>query len=137
MLPKMGKELHQADADAEFADRIATALTSELGTTHQAIKTAMRWTGASERSVKHWFAGTHAPSGRHLVALIRHSDTVLASFLNAAGRNDLIIGLGIVALRLKLRELLAIMDDQIVQETTPTESHHIIRAMSKSVVDPL
>lgn len=68
---------------------------------------------------------------------MRHSDTVLASLLNAAGRDDLIIGLGIVALRLKLRELLAIMDEQIVQETTPTELHHIIRANSKSVVDPL
>lgn len=119
MLPKMGKELHQADADHEFANIIARALADELGNTHRAIKTTMRWTAASERSVKHWFAGTHAPSGLHLVALMRHSDTVLGSLLNAAGRDDLVVGLGIVALRLKLKELLTLMDSQIVQETAP------------------
>jgi hypothetical protein len=34
---------------------IAAALVQELGTTHhQAAKTAMRWTGAHERTVKNW-----------------------------------------------------------------------------------
>lgn len=126
MLPKMGKELHRAGEDPEFASMIAEALTNELGKTHQAIKTAMRWTGASERTVKHWFAGTHAPSGQHLVSLMQHSDTVLAAILNAAGRSDLVIGLGIVALRLKMRELLVLIDEQIDQELKRVEPQHFV-----------
>lgn len=122
MLPKMGNDLHRSFSDLEFARIIAEALASELGKTHQAIKTVMRWTGASERSVKHWFAGTHAPSGPHLISLIQHSDTALACILLAAGRTDLKIGLGVVALRLKLRELLAIIEEQIDQETEPVET---------------
>lgn len=41
---------------------------------------------ASERSVKHWFAGSHAPRGRHLIALMRNSNPVLTRILVAAGR---------------------------------------------------
>ena len=121
MLPKTGKELHRSIDDLEFARIISDALATELGKTHQAIKTVMRWTGASERSVKHWFAATHAPSGPHLLSLMQHSDTVLAYILQTAGRSDLEIGLGVVALRLKLRELLSIIEDQIDQETEPIE----------------
>jgi hypothetical protein len=55
---------------------IAAALRRDLGSTHQAIKTVMRWTGASERTVKNWFAARSGPSGEHLVALIHHSDEV-------------------------------------------------------------
>ena len=126
MLPKTGKELHRSIDDLEFAGIISDALASELGKTHQAIKTVMRWTGASERSVKHWFAGTHAPSGPHLLSLMQHSDTALACILQAAGRSDLEIGLGVVALRLKLRELLSIIDVQIDQETEQIEHPDIL-----------
>ena len=78
MLPKKGKELHRrprrSGADGEFEQAIAAALKGELGSTHRTIKTVMRWTGASERTVKHWFAGTHGPSGQNLIALARHSE---------------------------------------------------------------
>lgn len=59
MLPKKGKKLHLDEEDMAFAMMIAEALDTDLGRTHQGVKTAMRWTGASERSVKHWFAGSH------------------------------------------------------------------------------
>ena len=76
-VPKTGTNVHlEADA-ADYRTAIAAALRDELGLTHRAVKTAMRWTGASERTVKYWFAGERGPSGDHLVSLARHSDAVL------------------------------------------------------------
>ena len=70
----------------------------------------MRWSGASERSVKHWMAGTHAPSGAHLVALLRHSDQVLRRVLIAAGRQDMLLALEVAGLRTKLVDVLTAID---------------------------
>ena len=49
-------------------EAIAAALVADLGQTHRAIKTAMRWTGASERTVKYWMS---AERGK------RHADPLL------------------------------------------------------------
>ncbi|MCB0083442.1 MAG: hypothetical protein KDE47_21015, partial [Caldilineaceae bacterium] len=46
-------------------------------------------TGANEKTVKNWFSGRYGPSGEHLVALARHSNEVLCTFLLMAGRDDL------------------------------------------------
>jgi hypothetical protein len=108
MLPKKGKKLHRASRD--LGRMVAVALKSELGTTHQAVKTVMRWTGASERTVKHWFAGTHGPSGQHLVALASHSDAVFTRFLQAANRHSSLVGLELVSIRSKALELVEIID---------------------------
>lgn len=108
MLPKRGRKLRHSDED--LAAMMADALTDELGQTHQAVKIAMRWTGASERSVKHWLAGTHAPRGMHLLALMRHSDTVLTRLLIASGRHEFMIAMETAKLRLKLKDLLAFID---------------------------
>jgi hypothetical protein len=110
MLPKTGMRLRQTGEDVAFATMVSDALTHELGKTHQAVKIAMRWTGASERSVKHWLAGTHAPRGRHLVALLRHSDEVLRRILIASDRLETVIAVETSALRPKLQELLAFID---------------------------
>lgn len=114
MFPKKGKKLHrnrpEPDKDDEFRQAVASALKSELGTSHQAIKTVMRWTGASERTVKHWFAGSHGPSGHHLVAIARHSDEVLMCFLHAADRSHFSVGLRWAGIRPILVELLRITD---------------------------
>lgn len=64
---------------------IADALRAELGS-RSVAKTVARWTGVSDRAVKKWLAGTVVPGGDHLVALMRHSDAVLAVVLRAAGR---------------------------------------------------
>lgn len=114
MFLKEGKKLPRnprrpGDND-EFRRALAAALKNELGTTHQAIKTVMRWTGASERTVKHWFAGTHGPSGHHLVAIARHSDEVLMCFLVAADRPHLSVGVHWVGIRSMLLEIIEAID---------------------------
>ena len=110
MFPKTGNKLHSALGEGELAILISQALVAELGESHRAVKTAMNWTGASERSVKHWLAATYAPKGNHLVALARHSDEVLWAFLAAADRADLRIAMELGAVRAKLIELVELLD---------------------------
>lgn len=86
VVPKMGTFVHPEDVPADYRAAVAMALHAELGSTHRAIKSAMRWTGASERTVKYWFAGERGPSGEHLVSLARHSDVVLFLLLTMADR---------------------------------------------------
>lgn len=54
----------------------------ELGDSHQAVKTVMRWNGGSERTVKNWLAGRTAARGEYLLALIRHSNVMLEIILS-------------------------------------------------------
>lgn len=67
-------------------------------------------TGASERTVKHWFAGTHGPSGQNLIALARHSDAVLMYILVAANRPSSAIGIQLISICAKLQELVETID---------------------------
>lgn len=109
MFPKKGKKLHREVH--QFEHKIAAALKVELGSTSRATKTVMRWTGASERTVKHWFAGTHGPSGKNLIALVRHSDAVLTYCLSAADRRSILIGVHLVGVRAKLVDLVEILSE--------------------------
>ena len=86
VVPKMGTTVHLAADQARYRRAIADALNRELGPTHQAIKTAMRWTGASERTVKYWLSGERGPSGEHLILLAQHCDAVLLTILTMAER---------------------------------------------------
>jgi len=70
----------------QYAEDLAKALRLELGTTHQAAKTLMRWTNANERTVKNWMAGSSGPRGEHLIALIKNSDVALAAIMAMADR---------------------------------------------------
>jgi hypothetical protein len=76
MLPKTGKFLPKGElrvsSEFTYAAAVALALRDALGDSHRAIKIVMRWTGASERTVKNWFAGTRGPRGEHLISLVRH-----------------------------------------------------------------
>ena len=110
MFPKTGNKLHAGHEELVFASMMSEALVEELGTTHQAVKTAMRWTGASERSVKHWLAGTHAPRGMHLLSLVRNSDEVLRRLLIASGRSEAIMALEVSLLRTRLVETLSFLN---------------------------
>ncbi|WP_080727130.1 hypothetical protein [Sphingobium yanoikuyae] len=110
MFPKTGNILQPEEASQAFIQMISHALVEELGRTHQAVKTAVRWTGASERSVKHWLAGTHAPQGPHLLCLMRHSNFVLGALLAAAGRNDVLLTMELSALRQKLADVIDVLD---------------------------
>jgi len=105
--------LHCPNTDRDLAALVAKSLSTELGRTHQAVKTAMRWTGASERTVKHWLAGTHAPSGLHLLDLIRHSDALLKQMLVSSGRAELAVALDVTTIRTKLTLALAACEEAL------------------------
>jgi hypothetical protein len=59
----------------------------------------MRWTGANERTVKNWLAGTYGPNGEHLIDLFRNSDEVLEAFLSLAGREQVLAEKKLIAAR--------------------------------------
>jgi hypothetical protein len=94
MLPKRGKTLPEP-----YAKAIANALSAQLGQSHQAVKVIHRWTGASERTIKNWLAGSCGPSGPHLVALVHHSNPVLETFLRMAERPDMAAAGSLLELR--------------------------------------
>ena len=114
MLPKKDNKLPPGRGGSNhhlnFNGAIAAALREELGSTHQAIKTVMHWTGASESAVKTWLAGSHGPSGEHLVALVRNSDEVLKIFLLLAGRSKHLLGIRLANLRSYLVETIECID---------------------------
>lgn len=86
-LQKKGKKLRNT---IDYSDAIALALRADLGDTHRAVKTVMKWTGASEREVKNWLSGKSGPHGRYLIAILRYSDGALQTILAASRRLDLL-----------------------------------------------
>jgi hypothetical protein len=123
VLPKKGTALHPTEGAGEprvdYAGAIAVALRQELGTTHQAIKSVMRWTGAGERTVKYWFAGTRGPSGEHLISLARHSDAIVDLFLRRAGRPHHASAFRLMEARDKLGELLEAIQSIVGEDADP------------------
>lgn len=106
MLPKTGKNLppprNGESKETAYAVAIALALRKELGGSHQAVKRLMRWTGASERTVKNWLSGVRGPSGPHLIAILGQSDEALSTILIQAGRRPALIANQILAARTQL-----------------------------------
>lgn len=97
MRAKKGRNLHseggkppsfdgEAGRAAGYADELASALRRDMMARRAALKDVMRWTGASERTVKAWLGGISTPSGGHLIALVRHSDVVFTEILRLSGR---------------------------------------------------
>jgi hypothetical protein len=123
LVPKKGTIVHRSDgeldSDVAYAIAIAAALRKELGTTHQAVKSAMRWTGASERTVKYWFSGSRGPSGHHLIALAGCSDAILKLFLQRAGRQRHARACGLVDAREKLKSALEVIQSVIDGSADP------------------
>tara|TARA_R110002049_G_scaffold196771_4_gene365924 strand:+ start:845 stop:1234 length:390 start_codon:yes stop_codon:yes gene_type:complete len=89
-----------------FVEEIAAALKRSLGDSRAGVKTVAAWTGANEKTVKNWFSGTYGPSGAHLIALARHSDEVLSTFLAMAGREDLMVAIKLSAAEDAISDLL-------------------------------
>jgi hypothetical protein len=120
MFPKTGNTFQnrgtKEKAQIEYRDAVWRALTSELGGTHQATKTAMRWTGVSERTARNWISGTHAPAGEHLVELMRNSDTVLSAVLALAGRREVYAFASLDVVRTELKTMLKAIDTIEEQE---------------------
>jgi hypothetical protein len=99
-----------------YATSIADALRTELGQSHRATKTLMRWTGASDRTAKNWLSGCCGPSGGHLIQLARESDTVLAALLGLAGRNRHMVGADLLSIRNALVAATELVDALLTSE---------------------
>lgn len=110
MLPKKGIVFPNGENLGPYSRAMAYALKCELGSTHQAVKIIMGWTGAGERTVKNWLAGISGPSGQHIVELIRHSDSVLTVLLTLAGREEAVAMQALVDARNKLADTVESID---------------------------
>src|SRR5690606_38473638 len=114
MFPKKGNFLpggnDRENGRMDYAAIIATALRTELGDSHRAAKTVMRWTGASERTVKHWLAGHHVPGGEYLIVIMRESAAVFETVLEAAGRRDAIIAARMLAAHGTMVEVMTMLE---------------------------
>jgi hypothetical protein len=102
-----GKTLHAE----RFADAIARALHREFDHTHAAVKTVVALTGANERAVRNWFDAKNGPNGEFLIALCRHSDQTLETFLLLAGRTEHVKARKVVEAKQKLLEILALINE--------------------------
>lgn len=127
MLPKAGTTLHDGLTgrydSAAYAAVIAAALQGELGSTHRAVKTVRRWTGAGERTAVNWLAADNGPSGPHLVMLAHHSDAVLKAFLVMAAREQVVVDLDLVHARVELAAALAAIDRLLEASASPGPHH--------------
>jgi len=117
MFPKKGNFFpggnDRENGSATYAATIAQALRRELGSSHRATKTVMHWTGASERTAKHWLAGHHGPGGGYLVVLMRESEAVFEAVLTAAGRRDAVIAARMLAARGRVAEVMALVRREV------------------------
>ncbi|MCC8939264.1 hypothetical protein H8A99_23010 [Bradyrhizobium sp. Arg68] len=114
MFPKAGRDIPVSNDT--YASSIAQVLRNELGDSHRAHKTLMRWTGANARTAKNWLSGVNGPSGEHLLRLMRSSDRVFECVLMLSDRQP-------VLSRRKLEELLNILSNtQSLAETIIAES---------------
>ena len=108
MFPKTGKTFPNRDlsrhSPLDYAGAIAKALRRELGGTHRATKTVMKWTGADERTVRYWLAGTSGPRGEHLVLLMRYSDEVLETMLQISERKAFLATQKLIQVRDRLSQ---------------------------------
>jgi hypothetical protein len=103
----LGKTLHAE----RFADAIGRALHREFDHTHAAVKTVVAVTGANERAVRNWFDAKNGPNGEFLIALCRHSDQVLETFLLLAGRTQHLKARKLVEAKQKLREIMNLVNE--------------------------
>ncbi|TDR85289.1 hypothetical protein [Enterovirga rhinocerotis] len=114
---KTGRLLH--DDGEHFAMMVSRALKDALGYRAASIKQVASWTGAGERTVKNWFAGSCAPRGQHFSALVRHCPGMLDAFLASAGRSDRLAFVDVQEARKRLRRALDALEFDAPPETPP------------------
>jgi hypothetical protein len=95
----------------DFTTAIAQALRRQYGHSPAAVKTVVRLTRTNPRAVRNWFSANNGPNGENLVELVRHSEEVLETVLQLAGRQDLVTARKLAGAREKLREMLEMIDD--------------------------
>ena len=76
----------------------------------------MGWTGAGERTVKHWLAGLHGPRGAHLLVLMQESDAVFEAVLTAINRRDAVIAARMLAAQRSLQEVAILMQHETLRD---------------------
>jgi len=115
MLPKMGKTFPPKSGPrvdhSVYRNEISAALKRELGGSHRAIKSAMRWTGVAEKTAKNWIAGIHGPAGEHLIELMSNSDEVLQTVLKLSDNTPVYLLIELGDLRSTLDRMLATLDE--------------------------
>ncbi len=99
----------------DFSAAIGSALRQELGHSHHAIKTVMRWTNASERTVKNWLACRNGPNGHHLVQVLRHSDHAFGALMELSNRDVLFAASEIMTLRSQMLAIIELIDLMVQQ----------------------
>lgn len=112
-LPKKGEESPSVrtrqEQAREFTLAIADALKEELAR-GASIKTVMAWTGAGERTVKEWLAGSNAPRAFQVERLMRSSELVYERLMVRTGRKPVVNREGLEALRGQLTKLVGEID---------------------------
>lgn len=117
-LPNLGKELptnsKRRRISTGYAQVTAEALKFDLGGSNRTIKTVMKWTGASERTVKGWLSGSNGPRGEHFIALLSNSDALFDRVLGLTGRGAVIPVCDLGELRDYLAQAIGAIDALLV-----------------------
>lgn len=79
-------------------------------------KTVVALTGANERAVRNWFEAKNGPNGEFSIALCRHSDQVLETFLLLAGRRDHLRAHSIVRAKDTLQKILGLLSEREAED---------------------
>ena len=112
-LPKKGEKLPSSktrqEQAQEFTQAIADALKEEMAR-GASIKTIMAWTGAGERTVKGWLAGSYAPRAFQLESLFRSSEAVYERMMNRSGRKVIVNRAELMAIKAQLTWLAGAID---------------------------
>lgn len=121
MFPKTGRRIPGGGNGGKesYASLIADILRQELGSSHQALKTLMRWNGANERTAKNWLAGSNGPSAEHLLQLIRNSDPVFDCVLRLADRKAALSNRQLTEIRDALQAAAKFLSEVIEKPESP------------------
>lgn len=109
---KMGNSLHPQNPieRVPYELLIAEALRRELGGSHRAVKTLIKWTGASERTAKNWLSGAVGPNGENLVLLLGFSDEVFETILARTNRRKSLPSDRVAGARMLLADALSLLN---------------------------
>jgi hypothetical protein len=136
MFPKKCNSLPSSKQGSQYAAVIAQALHESLDKTHRAVKTVMAWTGANQRTVKNWLAGTNGPHGDHLIMLLSNSDAVvdaLIGTLSIARRSALMVRLVKLAGSENATDSIASATAANIHQM---DFHHSVRHQTAAKFDP-
>lgn len=129
MFPKKGNSFpsraRSGSGRLGYTAAIAAALKAELGNSHQAAKTIMRWTGANERTAKNWLAGRRGPRGEHLIALMRHSNGILEVVLRISGREHIVAAKMLLDARAILETVIGMLDGSVETRRLSQRPDHV------------